>query len=79
MHEAMCADGDSHLTLEFDDHFVIQPSIQFSHKADFTINGLGEVGRPVALGFDYNSRDNTIRLSAQQLLDKIKSTELEEK
>lgn len=79
MHEAMCADGDSHLTLEFDDHFVIQPSIQFSHKVDFTKNGLGEVGRPVALGFDYNSRDNTIWLSAQQLLEKIKSTELEEK
>jgi UDP-N-acetylglucosamine 4,6-dehydratase len=79
MHEAMCAEGDSHLTLEFDDHFVIQPSIQFTHHVDFTKNGLGETGKPVKLGFNYNSRDNTIWLSAEQLLEKIKSTELEEK
>ena len=79
MHEAMCAEGDSHLTLEFDDHFVIQPSIQFTHKVSFITNGLGETGKPVKLGFDYNSRDNTIWLSAEQLLEKIKSTELEEK
>ena len=79
MHEAMCAEGDSHLTLEFDDHFVIQPSIQFTHKVDFTKNGLGEVGKSVKLGFDYNSRDNTIWLDAAQLLEKIKQTELEEK
>ncbi len=79
MHEAMCAEGDSHLTLEFDDHFVIQPSIQFTHNVDFTKNGLGEIGKPVKLGFDYNSRDNTIWLSAHQLLEKIKSTELEDK
>jgi len=79
MHEAMCAEGDSHLTLEFDDHFVIQPSIQFSHTIDFSKNGLGELGKPVKLGFDYNSRDNTIWLSGEQLLEKIKSTELEDK
>jgi len=79
MHEAMCAEGDSHLTLEFDDHFVIQPSIQFTHTVSFITNGLGETGKPVKLGFDYNSRDNTIWLSAEQLLEKIQLTELEEK
>ena len=79
MHEAMCAEGDSHLTLEFDDHYVIQPSIQFTHNVDFTKNGLGEIGKAVKLGFDYNSRDNTIWLSAEQLLEKIKLTELEDK
>jgi len=78
MHEAMCAEGDSHLTLEFDDHFVIQPSIQFTHNVDFTTNGLNEKGEPVELGFDYNSRDNTIWLSDEQLLEKIKSTESED-
>ncbi len=79
MHEQMCAEGDSHLTLEFDDHFVIRPSIQFTHRVDFRQNGLGELGKPVPINFDYNSRDNTIWLSAQELLEKIKSTELEEK
>jgi len=79
MHEAMCAQGDSHLTLEFDDHYVIQPSIQFTHQVDFSKNGLGEVGKPVPLGFDYNSKENTIWLDAKTLLEKIKLTELEEK
>lgn len=79
MHEAMCAEGDSHLTLEFDDHFVIQPSIQFTHKVDFSKNSLGETGKPVEMGFDYNSRDNTMWLDKEQLLEKIKLTELEDK
>ena len=79
MHEAMCAEGDSHLTLEFDDHYVIQPSIQFSHSVKFTPNAIGEIGKAVDLDFNYNSRDNPIHLSAKSLLEKIKSTELEEK
>jgi len=79
MHEAMCAEGDSHLTLEFDDHYVIQPSIQFTHNVNFSINSLGETGKPVAMGFDYNSRDNTLRLNTEELLEKIKQTELQDK
>ncbi len=79
MHEAMCAEGDSHLTLEFEDHYVIQPSIQFTHQVDFSVNGLGEKGKSVELGFDYNSKENTIWLNGAQLLEKIKQTELEEK
>ena len=79
MHEAMCAEGDSHLTLEFEDHFVIQPSIQFTHKVNFEKNALGEIGKPVKMGFDYNSKDNTIWLSHQDLLEKIKLTELEDR
>ena len=31
IHEIMCPADDSHLTVEFKDHFVIQPSIRFSH------------------------------------------------
>jgi len=78
MHEAMCAEGDSHLTLEFHDHYVIQPSIVFSSPVDFTTNRLGEKGLPVEMGFEYNSRDNTIWLSANELLEKIESTEKQE-
>jgi len=33
---------DAHLTLEFDDHYVIRPTIQFSSIVDFTTNRLGE-------------------------------------
>ena len=35
LHEIMCPADDSHLTLEFDDHFIIKPTIQFSHITDF--------------------------------------------
>ncbi len=78
MHETMCPEDDSHLTLEFNDHFVIQPSIQFTHEVDFSINKLNEKGVSVPMGFEYNSRDNTIWLSAEELLAKIELTELQE-
>ena len=74
LHEIMCPADDSHLTLEFDDHFVIQPSIQFSHISDFTVNRLGEKGKPVKQGFEYNSGNNTEWLTKEQFLDMIKES-----
>lgn len=59
LHEIMCPADDSHLTLEFDDHFVIRPTIRFFHsEMDYTVNRLGEAGRPVQQGFEYNSGNN---------------------
>ncbi|HIP61452.1 MAG TPA: UDP-N-acetylglucosamine 4,6-dehydratase (inverting) [Sulfurovum sp.] len=72
LHEIMCPADDSHLTLEFDDHFVIQPTIQFSHIANFSENRLGEVGKPVEQGFEYNSGNNTEWLSHEELLEMSK-------
>lgn len=69
LHEIMCPADDSHLTLEFSDHYVICPTIQFAHKADFTTNNLGEVGKPVAQGFEYNSGNNTEWLTHDDLLE----------
>ena len=63
---------DSHLTLEFEDHYVIQPTIQFSHISDFTQNRLGEDGLPVNQGFEYNSGNNTEWLNHEELLEMIK-------
>lgn len=68
MHEIMCPVDDSHLTLEFDDHYVIQPTIQFTHKTDFKINKLGEQGKPVAQGFEYNSGTNLDWLTHEHFL-----------
>ena len=79
LHELMCPRDDSHLTLEFDDHFVIQPSIVFSTPRDYTTNPLGERGKPVEIGFEYSSDKNDVWLSADELLEKIKLTEDEEK
>lgn len=69
LHEVMCPVDDAHLTLEFDDHYVIQPSIQFVHEIDFACNALHEKGVPVLDGFQYSSDTNTDWLTPQQLLD----------
>ena len=63
LHETMCPRDDSHLTYEFDDHFVIKPTIQFNRLVRFEKNMLGEVGRPVEEGFAYNSGSNFAFLS----------------
>ena len=72
LHEIMCPADDSHLTLEFDDHYVIQPTIQFAHITDFTQNKLGEKGVPVEQGFEYNSGNNTEWISHDELLEMAK-------
>jgi len=71
LHEIMCPADDSHLTLEFDNHFVIKPTIQFSHIADFTINRLGEKGVPVEQGFEYNSGNNSEWLTNDEFLEML--------
>lgn len=68
IHEIMCPSDDSHLTLEFADHFVLRPSIIFSDvENDFTINQLNEKGTPVAQGFEYNSGTNDVFLSIKEI------------
>jgi len=79
MHEVMCPRDDSHLTLEFHDHFVIKPSIQFTHTIDYTKNNCGEIGQNVPYGFKYSSENNNDWLSAETLLEKIALTQSEEK
>jgi len=68
LHEIMCPADDSHLTLEFDDHYVICPTIQFAYKTDFTINLIGETGKSVEQGFEYNSKNNAEWLSHEGFL-----------
>jgi UDP-N-acetylglucosamine 4,6-dehydratase len=67
LHETMCPADDSHLTIEFNDHFVISPSIIFSYHVDFSTNPLGERGKPVAIGFGYNSETNAHFLTVDEL------------
>ena len=68
LHEVMCPSDDSHLTLQFEDHFVIRPSIRYYDRdVDFTINKVGEKGSPVAEGFEYNSGSNDHFLTVGEL------------
>jgi UDP-N-acetylglucosamine 4,6-dehydratase len=79
MHEVMCPRDDSHLTLEFHDHYVIKPAIQFTEATDFSKNNCGEIGTPVEYGFKYSSETNTQWLSPEELMEKISLTQDEEK
>ncbi|UCE32624.1 MAG: UDP-N-acetylglucosamine 4,6-dehydratase (inverting) [Burkholderiales bacterium] len=68
LHEIMCPADDSHLTLEFDDHFVIRPSIRFHHAdMDYSVNRLGERGGPVAQGLVYSSGTNARFLTVDEI------------
>ncbi|MBK1679951.1 UDP-N-acetylglucosamine 4,6-dehydratase (inverting) [Rhodocyclus tenuis] len=68
LHEIMCPSDDSHLTLEFSDHYVMRPTITFSSRSNnFVTNKLGEDGTPVAQSFEYNSGTNPHFLSIAEL------------
>jgi len=71
LHEIMCPADDSHLTLEFHDHYVIQPTINFMTPVDYSINKLGEKGVPVKQGFEYNSGTNPHVVSVEELREMI--------
>ena len=67
LHETMCPADDSHLTLEFLDHYVIQPCINFNKPKDYSQNKLGETGKPVDRGFEYSSGTNPHFLTIEEL------------
>jgi UDP-N-acetylglucosamine 4,6-dehydratase len=67
LHEIMCPADDSHLTLEFTDHYVITPSIAFTRSVDFMTNVIKEQGAPVEQGFEYNSGTNPHFLTVAEL------------
>jgi UDP-N-acetylglucosamine 4,6-dehydratase len=68
LHEVMCPADDSHLTLEFADHYVIKPTIQFSGPVDFAVNRLGERGSAVEPGFEYHSGKNQHFLTLEEII-----------
>lgn len=71
LHEVMCPSDDSHLTLEFDNHYVIQPSIPLAASIDFSKNLIGELGKKVKIGFEYSSINNDKWLSHEEFLTLI--------
>jgi len=69
LHEVMCPADDSHLTLEFPKHYVIQPTITFSGTAQpkYAEDAIGERGKPVAESFEYNSGTNPQFLTVEEI------------
>jgi UDP-N-acetylglucosamine 4,6-dehydratase len=67
LHEIMCPRDDSRLTLEFNDYYVIRPSITFTRQMDYAISRFGEQGRLVEDEFEYNSGTNPHFLNVDEL------------
>lgn len=67
MHEVMITKDDR--VIEFDEHYVIVPTIQFSHILDYTTNALGKQGKDIGIGFEYDSLSNTQWLDGDTLLE----------
>jgi len=70
LHEVMITRDDR--CVEFDDHFVIKPTITFSFEADYTKNNLGEIGKEKEIGFEYSSDKNDWWLSREEFLELAK-------
>jgi len=69
LHEVMITRDDS--VVEFEDHYVIKPTINFGFEADYTINELGEKGAEKE-GFEYSSGTNDWWLSCEEFKEKAK-------
>ena len=67
LHEVMCPSDVFYETLEFQDHFVIKPSIDFGKEINYAKNLLGEEGDPVPDGFEYSSGTNDVFLTVNEL------------
>ncbi len=69
IHEVMCPKDAYHHTLEFDDHFVICPTINLNRPILFTQNSLCEHGQAVPEDFEYHSGNNDHFLSVNELIE----------
>tara|TARA_B100002051_G_C16706805_1_gene624266 strand:- start:673 stop:1659 length:987 start_codon:yes stop_codon:yes gene_type:complete len=66
--EVMCPSDDSHHTIEFNDHYVIAPSVVFfTSNNDFSSNALSEKGKQVERGFEYQSGTNPHFLTVEEI------------
>jgi len=70
LHEVMITKDDR--CVEFEDHYVIKPTITFSFKSDYTTNLLGEKGVEKDIGFEYASNTNNWWLNKEEFLEKLK-------
>lgn len=76
LHEVMCPADDAFHTIEFNDHFVIKPSITFFQKVNFEIDISGETGKKVPDLFEYNSYNNPHYLTVEEIIELNKRVEL---
>ena len=78
LHEKLCSIHESYLTLDFKDHYLIQPSINFfnKNKMNYSQNKLKEVGKPVQKDFEYRSDNNKNFLNIEEIVKLNKETQV---
>jgi UDP-N-acetylglucosamine 4,6-dehydratase/5-epimerase len=72
LHEEMITESDAMNTIEFDNYYVIVPSIRSWSKTKFKNESNKNVGVACPDGFVYNSKSNNNFLSVDELIDLIK-------
>lgn len=70
LHEVLITRDDARHTLEFEDHFVIEPEFHWWSSETHVVGG----GRPVPDGFEYTSDKNDRWLTVEQLRELIEGT-----
>ena len=69
LHEKMCSINESHLTLDFKEHYVIMPSIKFyDSNINYSKNKINENGKLVDKDFEYRSDNNSHFLTVQEII-----------
>ncbi|MEG0504450.1 MAG: UDP-N-acetylglucosamine 4,6-dehydratase (inverting) [Raoultibacter sp.] len=67
LHEVMVPAADSACAYEYEDHYIIYPHMEWFDIEGMSLPG----GKKVPAGFEYNSGNNTVWLSVEQLRDLI--------
>ena len=68
LHEKLCSENESRLTIEYKNFFLIKPSIIFFDKnIDYSKNILKEKGRIVPADFEYRSDNNKDFLTLKEI------------
>ncbi len=66
--ELMCPKELSHQTIEFENHYVIEPTTGvYGHAHDYTTDAKGDKGKYVEEGFEYRSSTNPHYLTVDEL------------
>jgi len=72
LHEALCSREESHLTLEFKNHYVIRPSVWGENNKNYNTDNKGEKGKNVKDQFEYTSLSNPNVLTVSKIKELLK-------
>jgi len=68
INELLCSSSAAHLTLEFNDHYVVMPSTSKNRSySSYKKNKKGQIGKNVISEFEYTSEKNKKFLSVQDI------------